>query len=310
MFPKAVLITVVSEHELEQFSTIGFKSRHLSTLLDLIKFVDVDTSDKVLRGLKAFGTEATNRDPWLIQILRQKLDTETKRLWTVKTAERDFPTLKEFLEFLNVRGSSLELMTCNDSDTKVPTKSNFIAGSDCFSILRNDRITGSKGQPIAQSTIFGWIVADASESAYACVVYAVQRDRETAKVVMLGEKRKVAALKPICIPRLELNGALLLARFFETLCNCLNDHVINIYAWTDSQVVLSWLSSPPKNWKPFVANRTSEILNIIPCKQWRYVPSKENPAEAYHLKTYPTAAYGGMDLNGYLVKKPGPSNQL
>ncbi|GFS60748.1 hypothetical protein TNCV_2001541 [Trichonephila clavipes] len=59
----------------------------------------------------------------------QKLDTETKRLWSVKTAEKDFPTLKEFLEFLNVGCSSLELMTCNDSDTKVPTKSNFIAGS-------------------------------------------------------------------------------------------------------------------------------------------------------------------------------------
>ncbi|GFW26610.1 DUF1758 domain-containing protein [Trichonephila clavipes] len=89
----------------------------------------VDTSDEVLRGLKALGTEATNRDPWLIQILMQKLDTKTKRLWSVKTAERDFPTLKEFLEFLNVTCSSLELMTCNDSDTKVPTKSNFIAGS-------------------------------------------------------------------------------------------------------------------------------------------------------------------------------------
>ncbi|GFS97766.1 integrase catalytic domain-containing protein [Trichonephila clavipes] len=121
--------------------------------------------------------------------------------------------------------------------------------------------------------------SDASEAAYACVVYAVQRDRETTKVVMLGGKSKVASLKPICIPRLELNRALLLARFFETLSNYLKDLVINIYAWTDSQVVLSWLSSPPRNWKPFVANRTSEILDIIPCKQWRYAPSKDNPAD-------------------------------
>ncbi|GFX81279.1 DUF1758 domain-containing protein [Trichonephila clavipes] len=237
----------------------------------------VDTSDEVLKGLKALGTEATNRDPWLIQILMQKLDTETKRLWSVKTAEKDFPTLKEFVEFLNVRCSSLELMTCNDSDTKFlptakvllynneggsflfralldsgsessfisenainilglkrckdglslsgisgiqagttrgsvglkigsrfckdqltikayilnkvtsqipverinikeldylegipladedfskPSECDVILGSDCFfSILRNGRITGSKGQPIAQSTIFGWVVA-------------------------------------------------------------------------------------------------------------------------------------------------------
>ncbi|GFV31990.1 DUF5641 domain-containing protein [Trichonephila clavipes] len=76
--------------------------------------------------------------------------------------------------------------------------------------------------------------SDASGAAYACVVYAVQENRETTKVTILGEK---------------------------------------------SKVVLSWLSSPPRNWKPFVANRTSEILDIIPCKQWRYVPSKENPAD-------------------------------
>ncbi|GFT04595.1 uncharacterized protein TNCV_333711 [Trichonephila clavipes] len=76
-----------------------------------------------------------------------------------------------------------------------------------------------------------------------------------------------------------MNGALLLARFFENLCNCLKDHVINIYAWIDSQVLLSWLSSPPRNWKPFVANRTPENLDIIPCKQWSYVPSKDNPAD-------------------------------
>ncbi|GFT39880.1 DUF5641 domain-containing protein [Trichonephila clavipes] len=419
----------------------------------------VDTSDEVLRGLNALGTEATNKDPWLIQILMQKLDTETKRLWSVKTAEKDFPTLKEFLEFLNVRCSSLELMTgsvsqqeisnieldavnttlnsstsvnnakcvsflptakvllynneggsflfralldsgsessfisenainilglkgCNDrlslsgiseiqagtrrgsvprsgqnsakislqlkpdEDFSKPSECDIILGSDCFfSILRNGRITRSKGQPITQNPIFCWIVAgvgqilqpdictlllwllklnwdealpehfvlkwkkfqmefqqvchlsiprwlqitnkkvtlrgfsDESEAAYACVVYAVQRNRETTKVMMLGGKSKVAPLKLICIPRLELNGALLLARFFETLCNCLKDHVINIYGWTESQVVLSWLSSPLRNWKPFVTNKTSEILDIIPCKQWCYVPSKENPGD-------------------------------
>ncbi|GFX75489.1 uncharacterized protein TNCV_522111 [Trichonephila clavipes] len=88
--------------------------------------------------------------------------------------------------------------------------------------------------------------SDASEAAYSCVVYTVQRDRETTKVVKLGGKSKVAPLKPICIPRLELNGALLLARFFETLCNCLKDHVINIYAWTDLQGCLVLAIIPSK----------------------------------------------------------------
>ncbi|GBM63890.1 hypothetical protein AVEN_249977-1 [Araneus ventricosus] len=40
----------------------------------------VDTSDEVLRGLKALGKEATSGDPWLIQLLLQKLDPETRGL--------------------------------------------------------------------------------------------------------------------------------------------------------------------------------------------------------------------------------------
>ncbi|GFS49202.1 uncharacterized protein TNIN_490281 [Trichonephila inaurata madagascariensis] len=95
-----------------------------------------------------------------------------------------------------------------------------------------------------QVTLHGF--SDASEAAYACVVYAVQRNRgKLLKLRCWAEKAK-SLLKPIRIPRLELNGALLLARFIAILSTCLKNHV-NVYAWTDSQVVLSWLSSPPRN---------------------------------------------------------------
>ncbi|GFX98336.1 integrase catalytic domain-containing protein [Trichonephila clavipes] len=48
---------------------------------------------------------------------------------------------------------------------------------------------------------------------------------------------------------------------------------------TDSKIVLSWLSGHPRQWKTFVANRTSEIIEVLPTKHWRHVPSKENPAD-------------------------------
>ncbi|GFX59707.1 DUF1758 domain-containing protein [Trichonephila clavipes] len=60
---------------------------------------------------------------------------------------------------------------------------------------------------------------------------------------------------------------------------------------------LSWLSSPPRNWKPSVANRTSEILDI-PCKQWRYVPSKENPANLGSRRMLPKDLPDCIDYGG------------
>ncbi|GFV23861.1 uncharacterized protein TNCV_960551 [Trichonephila clavipes] len=61
--------------------------------------------------------------------------------------------------------------------------------------------------------------------------------------------------------------------------NILKEYDVHFYAWTDSQVVLSWLSSHPRNWKPYIANRTSEILDLVPADSWRYVPYKMNPAD-------------------------------
>ncbi|GFX18806.1 DUF1758 domain-containing protein [Trichonephila clavipes] len=129
-----------------------------------------------------------------------------------------------------------------------------------------------------QITLHGF--CDASELAYASIIYAVQPQADgNTKVTLLVAKSRVAPLKSVSIPRLELNGALLLARLYATCKNILKEYDIYFYAWTDSQVVLSWLSSHPRNWKPYIANRTSEILDLVPADSWRYVPTKMIPAD-------------------------------
>jgi hypothetical protein len=52
-----------------------------------------------------------------------------------------------------------------------------------------------------------------------------------------------------------------------------------VHAWTDSQVVLAWLSSHPSRWKTFIANRVSEILTLFDRNQWSHVRSEENAAD-------------------------------
>ncbi|GFW86110.1 DUF1758 domain-containing protein [Trichonephila clavipes] len=126
-------------------------------------------SDECLRGLNALGEQASSKDCWLIYLLLQKIDPESRRLWAIKSSEEEFPNMKVFLDFLNVRCSSLELMSNNESECKIPIRNeefmspkecDIILGSDCFfDILRSGKIVGSKNEPIAQRTMFGWVVA-------------------------------------------------------------------------------------------------------------------------------------------------------
>ncbi|GFS85310.1 integrase catalytic domain-containing protein [Trichonephila clavipes] len=121
--------------------------------------------------------------------------------------------------------------------------------------------------------------ADASSLAYAAAIYCRQKHNSKIKVQLLVSKTKVAPVKQVSIPRLELCGAHLLSKLFKSVLRTLKHYTFDVFAWTDSKIVLSWLSSHPRKWKTFIANRTSEIMEVLPTKHWRHVPSKENPAD-------------------------------
>ncbi|XP_058840578.1 uncharacterized protein LOC131696067 [Topomyia yanbarensis] len=80
-----------------------------STALGLKKLVA--TSDDVIRQLKALGNEFESRDPWLIHLLLEKVDKETRSLWAQKIIDVDNPTFTDFLEFLQKRCDALETCT-------------------------------------------------------------------------------------------------------------------------------------------------------------------------------------------------------
>ncbi|XP_062703957.1 uncharacterized protein LOC134286361 [Aedes albopictus] len=122
--------------------------------------------------------------------------------------------------------------------------------------------------------------SDASEEAYAAVVYLRSVDSNgEVHVTLLAAKTKVAPVRQISIPRLELNAAELLAKLMQQVATPLERFQINQYAWTDSTIVLQWLSGHPRKWNTYIANRTSSILDILPRKHWAHVTSKENPAD-------------------------------
>ena len=49
--------------------------------------------------------------------------------------------------------------------------------------------------------------------------------------------------------------------------------------WTDSKVVLGYITNTIKRFKIFVASRVQQIKEKTDVQQWRYVPTKENPAD-------------------------------
>ncbi|XP_059050688.1 uncharacterized protein LOC131845624 [Achroia grisella] len=123
--------------------------------------------------------------------------------------------------------------------------------------------------------------ADASQSAYAAVVYLRVIDNDGRVYVhLVTAKTKVAPIeKQLSIPRLELCGAALAAKLLFEVSQIMEVPKENLYAWSDSTVVLAWLRGLPSRWTTFVSNRVSEILNIIDSDQYRHVDTKLNPAD-------------------------------
>lgn len=122
--------------------------------------------------------------------------------------------------------------------------------------------------------------SDASEEAYASVVYfCIQAPGESTHVSLVMSKTRVTPLKRLSIPQLELCGALLLARILTHIQRTLEISSCDTYAWTDSTVVLGWLSGDPRRYKTFVGNRVSQIVDNVAPNRWSHVAGYENPAD-------------------------------
>lgn len=126
------------------------------------------------------------------------------------------------------------------------------------------------------------IFSDASMCAYGTCVFVRSIDPiGEIHVQLLCAKSRVAPLKSLTIPKLELCGALLSAELGEKVTHSLRCTVARCVYWTDSMVVLGWLraTAAPKQLKVFVSNRVNKINNLTKDSEWRYVPTDQNPAD-------------------------------
>ena len=102
---------------------------------------------------------------------------------------------------------------------------------------------------------------DASLKAYGAVVYCRTTYRDHPPVIVLvTAKTKVAKIDPPTVPRLELCGAVLLVKLLTSAAKTLNIPSSHWHAWTGSSIVLAWLDGQPRQFKQYVSNRVSVIL--------------------------------------------------
>ncbi|XP_065195355.1 uncharacterized protein LOC135826682 [Sycon ciliatum] len=125
------------------------------------------------------------------------------------------------------------------------------------------------------------VFGDASESAFAAAAYLrVTFADGSAQVAFVLGKTRVAPLKPLSIPRLELQAAVMASRMTKTIKSEHDISIDSVTLWTDSVTALRWIQADARRFKPFVAHRVGEITEVTDVSQWRWVPTDENPADA------------------------------
>ena len=123
--------------------------------------------------------------------------------------------------------------------------------------------------------------SDASLSGYGQCSYLrlISESDQTHCSLVMG-KARVTPLKPVTVPRLELTAAVVSVKISQWLGEELDYQDVSEFFWTDSKVVIGYISNTTSRFHVFVANRLQQIHDHTKPQQWQYISSQSNPADA------------------------------
>ena len=122
--------------------------------------------------------------------------------------------------------------------------------------------------------------SDASEIGYGAVSYLrIANERREIHCCLVMAKSRLAPIKPVTIPRMELSAAVLATRLDTMIRQEIDCNINQSYFWTDSTCVLRYIENDKRRFQTFVSNRVAAIRDVSSPSQWQYVDSNSNPAD-------------------------------
>ena len=123
------------------------------------------------------------------------------------------------------------------------------------------------------------IIVDASMAAMAAAAYLRTTNSQATppQVCFLMGKCKVAPIKQMSVPKMELEAAVIGVRLLQLIRREMTMTIDQNFLWSDSQVVLDWIASNKKQ-IVFVSNRLQEIHKSSLPQQWHHISTYLNPA--------------------------------
>ncbi|XP_062556945.1 uncharacterized protein LOC134221776 [Armigeres subalbatus] len=123
------------------------------------------------------------------------------------------------------------------------------------------------------------VFVDASKDAYGAAAYFRILTSNGPVCCLVMARSKVAPLKMMSIPRLELQAAVVGSRLLHTVVEAHSLEIKQRFIWSDSKTVISWIQSEQRKYKPFVAFRIGEILSLTKHDEWHWISTKNNIAD-------------------------------
>ncbi|XP_057292547.1 uncharacterized protein LOC130621256 [Hydractinia symbiolongicarpus] len=277
------------DHDCEIVDAIT-KKFYMDDYLDSMKTVDeaVSIAKTVTEALKSCGFRFTK---WLsnsCEILKCFPNTETvinvnldlNKLPTERVLGMLWNPNTDYFTFKVVNKPSAEIK--RDWDEEIPTelKTRWLSWRSELEKITSISIPRWLKLQSNNQLIQLHIFSDASINAYGAVAYLRIQDTHTVNVTFVMGKSRAAPLNPksLTIPKLELQAAVLATRMRESIVSSLPMDLSTKF-WTDSQIVLKYISNENQKFPVFVMNRINEIRTTTDVNSWRFVPGTLNPAD-------------------------------